>query len=696
MGQYTQALKSYQQALNILRDIHDLAGEGGVLANIGLVYQNLGQHERALESYEQALSIAQTIGNRSGEGVILFNIGWVYYNLERYAQALERYQQALVILQDIGDRAGEGRVFNNIGSVYHTRGQYEQALASFQYALASAQAIGDQAGEGVARNNIAEVYDGLAQYEQARKSYEYARIILHNIGMRIGEGIVLANIGSLYENQHDVDRAILYYQRSITITELIQGDISIAELKSSFVSGQSDIYARLINLLWTVDQPEKAFEYAERARARSFLNQMGNQRVDFRQDAAPELIQEERGLRLRIITLQNDLALDRNDPEQQDQELTDKLSSNLEQARKQYEQLLVRLKLANPEYASLISVGTLSLEEIQHKVLGSQTTLVEYFVMDDHTLAWVIDQEGFKVIDLAITRDELTGQIEFLRNLVNIKSFDPGASANLYNTLIAPLVPYIHHANLIIVPHGVLHYLPFAALWNAKNERYLIEDYTITYAPSASVLKFILEKRTPNDGRLLVMGNPNGSLPSAEEEARTVAKLYNMEPLVGEQATESEIYSYTGKIDVLHLAVHGYPDPFNPLFTRIELSADNENDGNLEVHEIFGLDLTGTNLVVLSACETALGEQSNGDELVGLTRAFLYAGAPSVVTSLWKIEDEASASLMTDFHHYLGTGMTTAEALRSAQVKILQEEQWRSPYYWAAFSLYGDYLGHTE
>jgi CHAT domain-containing protein len=280
--------------------------------------------------------------------------------------------------------------------------------------------------------------------------------------------------------------------------------------------------------------------------------------------------------------------------------------------------------------------------------------------------------------------------------MITNREFDAEAAANLYDALFAPLKPHIRHPNLVIVPHGALHYLPFAALWDAEYQRYLVQDYAVTYAPSASVLQFILDKRSPDQGRLLAMGNPDGSLPYAEDEAEAVANLYGAAPLLRQAAVESQVYAEAGEVDVLHLAAHGKYDSNNALYSRIELAPDGAEDGNLEVHEVYGLDLRGTNLVVLSACKTSLGDQSAGDELVGLARSFLYAGTPAVVTTLWSVDDAASGAEMKAFYGHVRDGMTNAEALRAAQLDVMADERWREPYYWAAFSLTGDYRGNGE
>jgi CHAT domain-containing protein len=277
--------------------------------------------------------------------------------------------------------------------------------------------------------------------------------------------------------------------------------------------------------------------------------------------------------------------------------------------------------------------------------------------------------------------------------------------------LVAPLTEYLPSASsgqgttphLAIVPHDVLHYLPFAAL--TDGQRYLMDDYVLTTLPSASVLPFIQE----NTGRALadplVLGNPVtgdfdatasfaterdglGSLPFAEKEAEAVAALYGVEPLLGQDAAEGAVRERGAGAGILHLAAHGHYNPVAPLSSLIALAPDDEYDGWLTVGEVYGLDLSSADLVVLSACQTNLGELSEGDELVGLTRAFIFAGTPSVVASLWSVEDEATALLMERFYTHLRDGMGKAEALRQAQLEVREEHP--NPYYWAGFVLSGD------
>jgi CHAT domain-containing protein len=269
-----------------------------------------------------------------------------------------------------------------------------------------------------------------------------------------------------------------------------------------------------------------------------------------------------------------------------------------------------------------------------------------------------------------------------------------------YDLLIAPFAKRIKTAKLILVPHGALHYVPFAALQNKETNHDLIDDYTLTYAPSASVLRFLRAKETPVNGAALILGNPASplpglvKLPGAEREATAIARILATRPHLGVNACESLLYGLGGKVDLVHLAAHGLYDADNPLFSRVALAADDAQDGSLTVDEILSsVDLTGVNLVVLSACRTAIGARSGGDEVVGLTRALLYAGTPAVLSTLWNIDDAASVGLMNEFYRRLAAGEHAAEALRQAQLAVKKREQFGDPRYWAAFTLHGDPQG---
>jgi CHAT domain-containing protein len=247
---------------------------------------------------------------------------------------------------------------------------------------------------------------------------------------------------------------------------------------------------------------------------------------------------------------------------------------------------------------------------------------------------------------------------------------------------------------LYIVPHGTLHYLPFGLLPREGVHRYLIEDYVLAYLPAAAAL---LRRRGPGaEGTLFAVAPARTKLAYAQEEAGSISEFFPSEKrvLVGASATESSFKRDAGRYQILHLATHGYFNKLNPLFSALELEADQSDDGRLEVHEILNLRLKA-NLVALSACETALGsgyfaEAPAGDDFVGLTRAFLYAGSPAVLATLWEVNDRSALDLMRSFYRALpqwGNAQALAEAQRAV---VRQGGRYAHPYFWAPFVLVGE------
>jgi tetratricopeptide (TPR) repeat protein/CHAT domain-containing protein len=689
-GQYEQALSYYQQALAIHKEIGDRSGEGTSLNNIGTVYDDLGQYQSALNYYQQALAIHKEIGDRSGEATTLNNISLVYNELGQYQSALNADHQALAIFREIGERAGEATLLGTIGGVYYSVEQYQQALSYYQQALAIHKEIGDRSGEGTSLNNIGLVYYSLRQYPEALDYYQQSLAIAQEIGDRTQAKTILGNIGVLYDEQDDNVQAMSYYQQAIEVIESIQGDIKIRELKTSFASQQVDIYERLINLLWDNGHFQEAFNYVERARARAFLDGLAGGAVDFRAGANSTGLEREQLLKAEILSLHTELVKLRNRP--QDEWDTDAIAavrSELSRLETDYAQLLTDIKLLNPEVSSLVSVNVASLDDIQ-RLIDEDTTLLEYYVSPDRTFVFIITNSTFEPLALEVSLDDLTHTVATFRDFANLDDTYPTNLKQLYSWLITPLKDRLKTPLVGIIPHGVLHYLPFAALTDGAS--YLSDDYSLFTLPSASVLRFIQEKRKPESNTVLALGNPTTDLPSlhfAEQEAESIAKLYRTQALLGTTATESSVWDNARKVAILHLAAHGEYNSNNPLFSAIHLAGDTQNDGRLEVHEVYSLDLTAaTNLVVLSACETNIGAVSAGDEVVGLNRAFLYAGTPTVISSLWNVDDAATALLMERFYTHLRAGMSKGEALRQAQMDVRGE--YPHPYYWASFVLTGD------
>jgi CHAT domain-containing protein/Tfp pilus assembly protein PilF len=717
LDQYERALAYSEEALSVRREVDDRAGEGHTLHNIGVIYNYLGQYEQARAYLEEALSIRREVGDRTCEGTTLNAIGATYVELGQYEQALAFYEDALDIRQEIGDRAGEGHTLQNIGMAHFYLGQYEQALAHSEEALIIRREIGDRAREGETLNNIGLVYSyGLDQQEQGLDYYEDALTILKEIGDRTGERITLGNIGAVYYDLGQYEQALDYFERAVAVVEVVRGEMTLEEFKSSFAAASLYPYQSIIPLLIEIDRPAEAFGYVQRAKARTFLDQLANVRIDPRASDDPALLAREQELLGEIRVLEDvlfgrrefaTLSLDeatRSGPPALNDEQRGEVQARLDSAYREYEQILIQIKLTNPQYAGLRSVQASTLITIQ-QTLPPDVTLLEYYVAPTQTLAFVVTprqgsgqaRDDFHVVPISVTVSALSDAITWFRGFPSLEGV-PQASQELHELLFAPVCEYIHTDALFIAPHGVLHYLPFGALHDG--EGYLVEDYAIAYLPSASVLQYVLDNVSSEAaGDLLALANPKVEgapyLNHAVAETEAVAALFDVQPIVGPDATESLLVAQAPQAGRVHVAAHGEFKSIAPQFSRIYLAPDDENDGYLEVREVFNLELPQTDLVTLSACETQLGELSAGDELVGLSRAFIYAGTPSLVAGLWSVNDESTRFLMERFYGYLRDGRGKASALRQAQLDTMAKDEWVSPYYWAAFTLIGD-MGEVE
>jgi CHAT domain-containing protein/Tfp pilus assembly protein PilF len=692
-GQYSLALENFNQALQTFQSNQYPLGQGATLNNIGLIYQDLGQYTTALSFYQRSLAQRQAANDSRGQAITLHNIGLAHDLLEDEDQALKFYQQALALNEERGDVLGYASTLNNLGLLYNDKGQHEQAISSLNQALTIFTDAGDRPNQGNTLDSLGTVYKTKGEYAKALDYYQQALKILQEVGDRPGVGIVLTNIGELQERQGKPAEAIQFYKQAIdTVVETTLAELKGEELQVAFADKHADTYAKLIKLLWDQGRIEDAFNYSERARARVFLNQFADRSINLRPNAASsEQIQKIQTLGLEINEISTQIvSLNRLANTSDTSEKISSLRQQLATHEQVYATLITQLRQENLEAADLFSTNPATLSEIQAQ-LDTETTLVSYFVTDDRTFAFLVTHDSLTPVLLKVDRQTLQNQIQRLYDydFAALNDPHPATLRQLHTWLIQPLASHLVNRKLEIVPHNVLHYVPFSALTDGKN--YLIDQHTLTYLPSASIKRFIAAKRKLGSETMMALGNPTFDLFYAKREVETISNLYRSQPRVGNLATEDSIRAEARQAGILHLATHGQYDPINPLLSTLYLAPSTENDGRLQVYEIYGLDLTAqTRLVVLSACQTQIGQLSRGDEIIGLSRAFLFAGTPSVMASLWNIDDQATSDLMQNFYQYLQQGSSQAEALQKAQRAT--RSRYPHPYYWAAFTLTGDGL----
>lgn len=487
---------------------------------------------------------------------------------------------------------------------------------------------------------------------------------------------ILLDRGRISQVEGNVKQAIDFYKQSIDVIESQRSTINTEASKIGFVGDKQAVYGRLIALLADQGQAGEAFDYVERSKSRALVDMLASKK-DF---AAPGGDQE----KVKLVLAQLDAA----DFETRVQDAGAKPEAqpagnrNLQLARQ-------ALQSTTPELSTLVTVTSVPSVEIK-SLVGADETLVEYYYSGNDLIAFVLSRAGLSVTKLDGTG--LGSQVQALRAAIE----QPGTTAwqaqsrALYEKLWKPLETGITTKNVIIVAHGALHYMPFSVL-QAADGTLLIDRIGMRFLPSASVLKFLHPVSANKGSQLLVLGNPDLGdakldLKFAESEARLLAGMSKTSRLlVRLDASETNFKKIAGIFSQLHFATHGKFQTDNPLSSGLYLAKDIENDGVLTVGELYSMNLDA-DLVTLSACETGLGKVANGDDVVGLTRGFLYAGSRSIVASLWSVDDQATATLMKAFYENLSS-QTKQAALRLAQLKT--RETFPHPFYWAAFQLTG-------
>lgn len=689
MGDVQKALDYYLKSLPLHRAAGDRGGEAIAHNNIGTVYVSLGDTQKALDHYSQALLTFKAVGDRDGEATTLNNIGRIYDDRGDKQKARETFVQVLQIRQAIGDREGVATAHNNLGGVYDSSGDKEKALQHYSEALASFKAIGDRGGEAVALNNMGVVFWRSGDPQKALEHYSRALNLRREVGNRIGEAVTLSNIGVLQESSGEKEKALDWYGQAISAFERNRAVATLEEVKTGLAESAAETYRRAILLAQSMGRPEQAFNITERARARAFLDQLGNVRPNIRRAASGQLLEEEQRLASEVESLERRLREEQAKPASTRRaEVIDSLTNELAGAQRRLEELITQFKLTNPEYVTLRTVETLKLPDIR-KLLDEDTSLISYFVTPEKTLAFLVTRDSFHHVEIQVKEKDLRAAIFAFSDFASLNDSGLESLKKLHDLLITPLKRHIRTPVIGVIPNGVLHYLPFAALTDGKH--YLGEQYKLIHFPSASVLPLIKEKDKPVGTRVLAMAQSQAEgtsiLQHVNKEAEVVAGLYNTRAFTNGSMSVADFTNRAGDYSIIHIAAHAELNPSNPLFSHIVLGPDKEGGGRLKLKEIYNLDLKETGLVVLSACDTNLGPYSKGDDIIGLNRAFIYAGTPAVIASLWSVDDESTSELMQAFYTSLKQGTSRAGALRAAQSAV--RKKYPHPYYWGGFVLTG-------
>jgi CHAT domain-containing protein len=687
IGQPQEALKYYNEALPISREMGDRSGVATTLNNIGGVYSTIGRLQEALKYYNEALPIRREVGDRAGVAATLNNIGLVYRSIGQPQEALKYHNEALPIMREVGDRAGVAVTLNNIGLVYHDISQPQEALKYYNEALPIRREVGDHAGEATTLNNIGLVYHDISQPQEALKYYNEALLIRREVGDRAAEATTLSNIGAVYQNTKQPTQAINNLEQSVKITLEMRSGLQ-RENRQKFLEANDGTAIALTSLLIDQNQADRAFQWLNIATTADLADYTRLIDAKVANPEAQKAIDEwnQKNQQLQFISRQ----------------LEDKFSDNLSRQMRELEAEVYRqaeqIRSQFPEVAELFETTPKDIAQLKASI-APDTAVIQPVLLTNindvpNTVAlFVLTKDSLSVKKIPINPEEfdklLTQYREQLQN-----TGDPNVtvtSSKLYDILIRPVEDQIKDFSpkqLSIIATGKLRYIPFETLYDEQTDEFLIQKYPVNY------LTRISTRSIPDStlqGGILALGNPvprpPQNLPGTEEEVRNIAQLLpGSSAYIGNAATLDQFKTQASRFPFLHLATHGCFQQGGCQKLSMEENTLLFADSPFNIRDAATLGLQNTRLLTLSACQTALQANSNGEEISGVAYIFERAGAKAVMASLWSVDDAATKELMVEFYQNINKGISKGEALRQAKLSQLQ----RHPFYWSPFILIGD------
>lgn len=662
LGRYRPVLDTCRKLLSRFRELGIQMEFAQALLNQALAHEGLMQHDEALASLDHARQTFLELDNRTAAAEIDVETARVLYRQGNAEASLTLAQSCAELFRARGLPAHEMRA-----------------------SLVAAQAAAMSGRPGLAWKLVEETVEANRERDIPWIAFQCHR--LH---------------GSLSREQGDLTDAIAEYDLAASEIERLRSQIMV-EFRSGFLEDKEEVYEELVELCLELGRTDEAFAHAERAKSRALVDLLAH-RVDLdiqaRDPSDRQLVDQLVRLRFERDRLYR--RLESGDEGGKDcwEPYDSSERRRLLSLEGEIQDLWHRLLIRNAGYAHDAALQNVHVEPVQ-PYLEPGDLLVEYFVAHGRLLAFLVTAEEIRVRYLHTSADEILEATQHLwlnlstvprslyRQIDGLTAHAQAMLHRLYVALLRPLEGELsRHQRVIVVPHGHLHYVPFHALYDGT--AYVVETHEISYLPSANLLRYCCEPQTSGDGYLIVGHSNGGRLPYAVQEARAVSGILGAQPMLEDGATLEKVQDAVRNCRLLHVAAHGEFRADEPLFSGLVLA-----DGALTTLETFNLRLVAS-LVTLSACQTGRSVVGGGDELLGLMRAFLYAGASSLVLSLWTVEDRSTARLMECFYAKLAEGWTKAAALRHAQLSFIKdtneiaEAKYTHPYFWASMLLVGN------
>ncbi len=749
LGRFEDSIQASQAAHQGLAQLGHEVESARAHQSLALTHYLSGKYNEALAILDEVRTVFRTHDHRRDAILTELFISDCLLELRRFEDVLDKCAQVRHTFTELGTRFEVTQAILNEAVAYAGLVRYEAALTSLTEARENFLAQDSQNWASYCNLEIADIYLKLGDAKQSLmiargciRAFEgqpakqaQARLVaaqaavarqdlstasnLVEAALRTSEDLDMPSLGYLChhlsgqiaEIESDLSTALWEFETAIADLEKVRGRLMV-EFRSGFLEDKQRFYEDIVTVCLAMDHPSQALEYAERGKSRALLDLLAH-RLDLgihpRADRDQELVEELqrlRHLRDRLYRRWESSAQEemRERGWSGFQENRGHVQAEVLKIEKQITGLWHQLLIRNADYARDASLWQVRTEPFQRD-LDPQTLLLEFYIARGVVYVFAVTKDAVDAIPLEVAVPDIQRLLGLLwLNFKSVPRSDPtrilpltenarGLLQLLYNALLEPVRPYLDRFRyLAIVPHGLMHYLPFHALFDGQ--KYLLQTHEISYLPGASFLRYTSEGRAAGSGALIAGNTNNGQLPNTLSEARDIAAIWGLAPFLEQDATLSALQENAGGKKLIHLATHGDFRPDNPLFSGLALA-----DGWLTTLDIFNLHLQAS-LVVLSACETGRSVVGGGDELLGLMRAFLSAGAASLLISLWAVEDRSTALLMKTFYQALKTGTyTKGAALRTAQLPFVNgkstedhvlAEAYRHPYFWAPFILVGD------
>jgi CHAT domain-containing protein len=698
MGDYEPALATVNEALQIAEQENFEYGIAISNEKLAMIMRVLGDLTEAKRKLIKALEVNKKLGTKPAIFENYMSLIKIILQTGDHTFADDYLEQVFRLATEMGSPLLQAQAHHIAGMVNKARGHNEKSLEDFKEAVEYAEQS-DTKKLGVYLTALASGYLSTGNLESAKDMLEKAGPLVENLASPEASWNLEMRKAEYFTDAGDTTQAVASFRGAIEITENSRSGLSVDVFKSGFFEDKSIAYSRLAALLISTGRIEESYSIAEQAKARTFVDMLAQKRVTLSDSSSNALRDEYIDLQRQMSSYDEKLYAisDNTEDSKKIQRIIDNSVERKETLRSISIELEREIEQKEPRLMSLVSAKTLELADIQ-SLLSPGILLIEFMATEQTLLRWTVNDSSYDAWIIPIPISELEGKVRSLRKAIFQAEETESVEKSFaeIGSLIFQGIDFQDVEKIVIVPHGPLHYLPFQAM--KAGNKLLVEIAPITYVPSATALKYCLDNREDRTLKsLFALGDPDTdpdlalpALPGARTEVSEVSSIFpDSKCLFGADASETVFRQVAGNYDILHLACHGQFFETNPGASCVHLGQDGKNDGRLEMSEIVGLKLRSS-LVVLSACETGLGKLTKGDEMIGMTRSFIYAGTPSVVSSLWSVSDASTSYLMRTFYNnMIGKGMDKSLALQQATLST--REKYPSPFQWAAFVLTGDW-----